>query len=339
MSSARSALEAFHYHCEFRIAMLDRLRVRVFERFFGRNSRQPAPMRQLLVIGELQAHDQGDTFVNLLLWLFRWLIGVFRSGLLAVFAGLFFGGLAGRFLGRITAGFAGVWLRVRGRSVFGLFDGIPKFLAFKFRHHFLVEAEGLLPAVDGAPRLLRRFLIRAEIENQIRLRHAIGISAAYIGVKSPPAFAAQQSGTSLPGAEVLAGTELTPAEPWARMAIISFLMARRLISLLALFALLATLVAGPVASLAAKMPDCCNGPICPMHHKAGGCDTDTNQVAPMLQSCPTHDLQYTASLVFVCITPLALCAELTTEPAAVFAPAKAVRLAAVVDPPPPRLIA
>ena len=92
MSSARSALEAFHYRCEFRIAMLDRLRLGVFEWFFGRNSRQPAPMRQLLVIGEFEAHDQRDTFVNLLLWLFRRLIGFFPSGLLAGFAGHFFGG-------------------------------------------------------------------------------------------------------------------------------------------------------------------------------------------------------------------------------------------------------
>ena len=115
-------------------------------------------------------------------------------------------------------------------------------------------------------------------------------------------------------------------------------MTKRLISLLAVSALLATLAACPAASLAAKMPDCCNGPICPMHHKAGGCDTDTNQVAPILQSCPTHELQYTASLAFVCIAPTALRAELTTEPAAVFAPPQAMRVAAVVDPPPPRLI-
>jgi hypothetical protein len=116
-------------------------------------------------------------------------------------------------------------------------------------------------------------------------------------------------------------------------------MKKRPISLLAMFALLATLAAGPAASLAAKMPDCCNAPMCPMHHKAGGCDMDTNRMAPILQSCPTHEFQYTASLVFVCIAPAALCAELTTEPAAVFAPAKAMRVAAVVDPPPPRLIA
>src|ERR1700730_14396817 len=202
MSSARSALEAFHYHCEFRIAMLDRLRVRVFEWFFRRNSRQPAPMRQLLVIGELKAHDQRDTFLNLFLRLFRRLIGFFPSDLLAVFAGHFFGGLAGRFLGRITAGFAGFWLRIRGRTLPSLFDSIPKLLAFKFRHQFLVEAEGLLPAVNSAPRLLRRFLVRTKIENQIRLGHGIGISAAYIGVKSPPAFAAQQSGTIPPGVGV-----------------------------------------------------------------------------------------------------------------------------------------
>ena len=116
-------------------------------------------------------------------------------------------------------------------------------------------------------------------------------------------------------------------------------MTKRLISLLAISALLATLAAGPAASLAAKMSACCNGPMCPMHHKAGGCDMDTNQMTPVLGSCPNHELQYTASLVFVCITPVALCAELTTEPAAVFAPAKAMRVAAVVDPPPPRLIA
>jgi hypothetical protein len=115
-------------------------------------------------------------------------------------------------------------------------------------------------------------------------------------------------------------------------------MKKRPISLLAMFALLATLAAGPAASLAAKMPDCCNGPMCPMHHKAGGCDMDTNQIAPILQSCPTHELQYTASLVFVCVAPAALRAKPMTEPAAVFKPAKALRIAHVVDPPPPRLI-
>ena len=118
-------------------------------------------------------------------------------------------------------------------------------------------------------------------------------------------------------------------------------MTQRLTSLLAVFALLATLAAGPAAAFAASTPDCCNGPMCPMHHNgaAGGCDMDMNHMVPALQACPTHELQYTASLVFICIAPAALSAELTTEPAAVFAPAKAVRLAAVVDPPPPRLIA
>jgi hypothetical protein len=118
-------------------------------------------------------------------------------------------------------------------------------------------------------------------------------------------------------------------------------MTQRLTSLLAVFALLATLAAGPAAAFAASAPNCCNGPMCPMHHKgaSGGCDMDATHMAPLLQSCPTHELQYTASLVFVCMAPVALSAELTTEPAAVFAPTKAVRLAAVVDPPPPRLTA
>jgi hypothetical protein len=120
-----------------------------------------------------------------------------------------------------------------------------------------------------------------------------------------------------------------------------FDMAKRFISLLAVFALLTTLAVGPAANLAAKTTDCCNGLMCPMHHKGASdeCGMDKNQMGPMLQSCPTHELQYTASLIFVCIVPVVLCAELTTEPAAVFAPAKAADVSAVVDPPPPRLIA
>src|ERR1700730_17096848 len=136
-------------------------------------------------------------------------------------------------------------------------------------------------------------------------------------------------------AGVLAATELTPVERWGKDGRDLFTMTKRLISLLAVSALLATLAAGPAASLAAKTPDCCNGPMCPMHHKAGGGAMDTNEMSPILQSCPTHELQYTASLVFVCSAPAALRAKLMTEPAAVFEPAMAMSIAHVVDPPPP----
>ena len=214
MSSARSALEALHHCSEFRIAMLDRLRMRVFEWFFGRNARQPAPMRQLLVIGELQAHDQGNAFVNSLLWLFRPLRRFLPLlAFLRFFAGTFPAASPCRFFGRITAGnfrvsgSASEAVPLLGLSATGIFVVILSgSRRSNFAHlAFLFEAEGLLPAVDGAPRLLRRFFIRAEIENQIRLGHAIGISAAYIGVKSPPALFAQQSGTIASGRRLIRG--------------------------------------------------------------------------------------------------------------------------------------
>src|SRR5574337_2051085 len=42
--------------------------------------------------------------------------------------------------------------------------------------HFLVETEGLLPAFDAAARLLRRLLVRPEVEYQIGLRHEYSYS-------------------------------------------------------------------------------------------------------------------------------------------------------------------
>lgn len=78
-----------------------------------------------------------------------------------------------------------------------------------------------------------------------------------------------------------------------------------------------------------------------MHHKnaADGCDMDATHMGSLLQSCPTHEFQYTASLVFVCTAPVVLFTELTAGPAAMFAPGKSMSFAAFVDPPPPRLTA
>ena len=118
-------------------------------------------------------------------------------------------------------------------------------------------------------------------------------------------------------------------------------MVRRLISILAALALVAAVMAGSGTNLSARAPDCCNGAMCPMHHngsQAGGCDMDTSHSSPALKSCPDQGTQYTASLTFVRVAPLARSTERMIGPAPVFDAPAAPHVIPGIDSPPPRSI-
>lgn len=118
-------------------------------------------------------------------------------------------------------------------------------------------------------------------------------------------------------------------------------MARRLISIFAALALVASIMAATEMPLGAKAPACCNGAMCPMHQNGahGGCDMDMSHSGPALKSCPDAGTHYTASLTFVRVAPPAYRAARAIEAAPVFVLATAPHVIRSVDSPPPRFVA
>jgi len=153
--------------------MTDDLRRSVFEGFFGRDALQPTVVGQPLVVREIQTHNQSDALV---------IIGFLSAGLFFLrFLCLWFLALRFRapgFRGWNLITFRSVGRRlIRGLLAFSLLvGGGLDFGAFKLKQEFLIQAEGLLPALDAVAGLLRSLLVRPEIENQIGLRHVLSYS-------------------------------------------------------------------------------------------------------------------------------------------------------------------
>jgi hypothetical protein len=114
---------------------------------------------------------------------------------------------------------------------------------------------------------------------------------------------------------------------------------RRLLAVVAILALSMAYLSAEAIGLAAAAPDCCSSGLCPMHRMAQGtnCDMDLRHPASQWQSCPVHNNQFTASLVFVRVAPPALAAaEPPRERVPLFASPVAAEMAFDVAAPPPR---
>src|SRR6266849_322501 len=144
---------------EFRIAVMDDFRRSALERLLGRDAVQPALLGKLFVRGKIQAYEKTDFSIGGCgVFSRRWRAGFGGSGLaLGLFRGFSF-----EFLGQSRRG-----------SRFGLGSGLGS-CALGTVHLVLqlfVKAEGLPPAIQLVPRLLRLFLVGAKIKSNITMSH------------------------------------------------------------------------------------------------------------------------------------------------------------------------
>jgi hypothetical protein len=160
MRVTRKSLErikAFRGLRERRIGLANHLAFHGFERLLGRNALEPALQREFFVVGEIEADQNADAATG----------GFFLLRGVLLFSGRVF-----LFVARM--------LRVLGFGLglgLGLFRALGRFLALETEQKFFSEAGSLHPRIKLVARLLGRFFVGAETENQYRLCHAYSIAA------------------------------------------------------------------------------------------------------------------------------------------------------------------
>src|SRR6266849_2957469 len=144
---------------EFRIAVMHDFRRSALERLLGRDAVQPALLGKLFVRGKIQAHEQADFSIRGGGWFFRRRGARFGgSGLaLGLFRGFPFG-----FLRRC---------RICGEPRLGMRFSSRAFGTVELVLQLFVKAEGLPPAIQLVPRLLRLFLVAAKLQSHITMSH------------------------------------------------------------------------------------------------------------------------------------------------------------------------
>ena len=126
-------------------------------------------------------------------------------------------------------------------------------------------------------------------------------------------------------------------------------IARKFQAVMALFALLATSVAGLAESLAASdLPACCNAVYCPMHHRQAGypqkdksnCDTQGNPMGNdcSMRACDTAPDPVVGTTTFVLVAPLAVRYPASAEPLSIQAARFFPFIVSIPLPPPPRTL-